>query len=353
LLYAFDWTSYQSGVTSGSLIDRSANANNAIWYDGLTTSSNHLQFNGTSSYIAFNTSSAYAAWDYTAQWRGTIASSGSFGGTTYDWTSLIHSSGGFTAGYPFGWVLNRSGSYTSLNYNRGGFVPITVNELTASLVNQSFTLTGTTAVPPINVFTGSIVREYYNNELLPNSGSNATAFQSFNWSNEHFFGKGYVQSFGAINFFNNFLSGSAKYITVYNRPLSAEEIAANNCFFDTGLPIPQAALTPTTTTTLAPTTTTTASPTTTTTASPTTTIAPTTTTTTIPACLCYYILNETGGNLSYEYDDCQFGYTSGNLGGGANIRVCSSNYPSGTGLTIAPCVSQTGCTISGDCVFCT
>jgi hypothetical protein len=69
--------------------------------------------------------------------------------------------------------------------------------------------------------------------------------------------------------------------------------------------------------------------------------------------LCYYILNETGGNLAYEYYDCVNGYTNANLAGGANIRVCSSNYPSGTGLTIEPCTDVTVCSTSADCTGCT
>jgi hypothetical protein len=79
----------------------------------------------------------------------------------------------------------------------------------------------------------------------------------------------------------------------------------------------------------------------------------TTTTTATPSCLCYYILNETGGNLAYEYYDCVNGYTNANLAGGANIRVCSSNYPSGTGLTIEPCTDVTVCSTSADCTGCT
>jgi hypothetical protein len=79
----------------------------------------------------------------------------------------------------------------------------------------------------------------------------------------------------------------------------------------------------------------------------------TTTTTSPPACLCYYILNETGGNLYYEYYDCVNGYTNDFLIGGASIRVCSSNYPSGVGLTIEPCTDITNCNTSADCTGCT
>jgi hypothetical protein len=51
-------------------------------------------------------------------------------------------------------------------------------------------------------------------------------------------GNGYLRSFGpTLNFFSNFLSGSAKYILGYNRPLTQLEIQQNNTFFTLGKPI--------------------------------------------------------------------------------------------------------------------
>ena len=71
-----------------------------------------------------------------------------------------------------------------------------------------------------------------------------------------------------------------------------------------------------------------------------------------PSCLCYYILNPTGGTLTYEYNNCVSGYTNASLAGGANIQVCSSNVPSGTGLTIEACVDTTTCTTNANCTGC-
>jgi hypothetical protein len=108
--------------------------------------------------------------------------------------------------------------------------------------------------------------------------------------------------------------------------------------------------TTTTTSTTTSTTTTTEAPTTTTTSTSTTTS--TTTTTTAEPCLCYYIQNETGGGLAYEYVDCVQGFLNVLLGAGQIARVCSSTYPTGPGLTIVPCVDVTNCNSSEDCVGC-
>jgi hypothetical protein len=64
LVYAFDWTSYNA---DGTLTDKSGNGYNANWYGNLTTSSNALQFDGTSSYIEFDidANSMYQTWKWT------------------------------------------------------------------------------------------------------------------------------------------------------------------------------------------------------------------------------------------------------------------------------------------------
>lgn len=91
--------------------------------------------------------------------------------------------------------------------------------------------------------------------------------------------------------------------------------------------------------------------TTTTTSSSSTT---TTTTTAAPLeCLCYHILNETGGPLNYTYVECgKVEPETYSLGAGLNTQVCSPSIPTGFSLTIYPCTSTTNCTSSGECEGC-
>ena len=82
---------------------------------------------------------------------------------------------------------------------------------------------------------------------------------------------------------------------------------------------------------------------------------PTTTTTTTapPECLCYHILNETGGPLDYTYIECgSLEPNTYSLGAGLNTQVCSPSVPTGFSLTIYPCTSATNCTSSGECEGC-
>jgi len=111
----------------------------------------------------------------------------------------------------------------------------------------------------------------------------------------------------------------------------------------TPTPTPTASVTPTQTVTPTPTMTQTQG-------TPTPTPTPTETPIT---CLCYYILNETAGSLNYTYYNCETGETTNPLGGGQNIQVCSSQYPTGDGgITITPCVSVTNCNTNTDCTGC-
>lgn len=72
-----------------------------------------------------------------------------------------------------------------------------------------------------------------------------------------------------------------------------------------------------------------------------------------PTCLCYDILNETGGSLNYTYTPCGGTSTTNSLGGGQNIQVCSEVVPTGDGgITINACTSITNCTSDGDCEGC-
>lgn len=118
---------------------------------------------------------------------------------------------------------------------------------------------------------------------------------------------------------------------------------------------------PSVTPTITPTRTPTLTPTLTTTVSPTIPVSPTNTptftqtpSTSALQCLCYYLLNETGGVLQYTYTPCGTGLpTTLSLTGGANTRVCSEVVPTGDpGMTIVPCVSITNCTDDSDCIGC-
>lgn len=229
LLYAYDWTSFQSGSISGSMIDRSSNTRIGTWYN-VETSSNHLQFNGSSSYIDLNpNTSSLLPWDFSAQWWGSVLPSGSYNGTTYPRTTM------FVAPAIWSWVQGTSGSIPNIEFLRGAFVEVATNPITGSFISQSFAFTGT------STGTATTIREWYNNELLPISGTHGNAFQAFDRPpGIQNFGSGYLRSFGpTLNFFSNFLSGSAKYILAYNRPLTQPEIEQNNTFFTLGKPIPE------------------------------------------------------------------------------------------------------------------
>jgi hypothetical protein len=261
-----------------------------------------------------------------------------------------------------------SASYLAFNLNNNGDGGI------CAYCDNDVILVITGSAPFVECCTGSILSVVQTGSLLRityNSGTGAnclpcnyvtaqTSSDGFGWGGDKTGSCGVSQS---ITF--NLPTASCPANTTYYRLFQTCE--------GTVTPTTTTTSTTTTTTTVAPTTsttttTTTAAPTTSTTTT-TTTVAPTTstttttttapvttsttTTTTTSGCLCYLILNETGGSLSYEYNDCVSGYTNGSLNGGANIRVCSSNYPSGVGLTIQPCSSVTTCTTSSECTGCT
>lgn len=79
----------------------------------------------------------------------------------------------------------------------------------------------------------------------------------------------------------------------------------------------------------------------------------TTTTTTAAPCICYFILNETGGSLDYTYTPCGGSPVTNSLAAGQNTQVCSGSSPTGASLTIAPCSSATVCVSDGECEGCT
>lgn len=79
----------------------------------------------------------------------------------------------------------------------------------------------------------------------------------------------------------------------------------------------------------------------------------TTTTTTAAPCICYFILNETGGSLDYTYTPCGGSPVTNSLGAGQNVQVCSASSPTGFSLTIGPCSFTTLCNSDGECEGCT
>lgn len=97
------------------------------------------------------------------------------------------------------------------------------------------------------------------------------------------------------------------------------------------------------------------SPSITPTVSITVTLTPTPTPTpSVPGCVCYTILNETGGALDYTYTPCGGGPDiTDTLAGGANVQVCSPDLPIvDPGMTVNACTSTTNCTQNSDCTGC-
>ena len=124
------------------------------------------------------------------------------------------------------------------------------------------------------------------------------------------------------------------------------------CTGDTSMIIVQESPTPSPTPTNTPTPSIT--PTNTPTVTPTPSFTPTPSVTPPTVCFCYWILNETGGSLDYEYTPCGTGTpVTLSLGAGGSVRRCSSTAPFGAGLTITACSSTTFCSTDDDCAFCT
>ena len=294
LVYAFDWTSYNA---DGTLTDKSGNGYNANWYGNFTTSSNALQFDGTSSYIEFDidANSMYQSWKWTIDTYGTINDVNNT--TQYGSIIAINNTGG--SDIPeWSFVLQTSGSSVPDLSTWNALVNTKDAPITASLTlphqftyigrqSASANLSEVTLSMDTNTLSGSgqgvnIIpgRAFNGNGGFPGAAS-SSSLQYFGGPQTT-----YVSPFGPITW--NALSGSIQYILYYNRDLTQAEIEQNNNFYLCNNPISAPTTTTTsTTTTLAPTTTTTSTttlaPTTTTTAGPTTTtttLEPTTTTTT-------------------------------------------------------------------------
>ena len=247
LVYAFDWTSFRG---DGTLNDKSVNGYDATYFGNLTTSSNALQFDGTSSYIAFdiNANTMYQSWKWTVDTYGTIHDiSDSFANGQLiaynntnptpnfpEWAFLVQTSGSGnndlaawnqlvnTFDSPVTASLSVPHQWTYLGRESGSGV----SAISLSVDTNPLTLaTGTGFNPwPSRAFNGNGVG-------LPGAISSASL---------QFFGGPeitYTSPFGPIQW--DALSGSIKYILYYNRDLSDAELIQNNTFFTLGAPIPQ------------------------------------------------------------------------------------------------------------------
>ena len=295
LVFAFDYTSYRVG---GTLEDKSGNGYSASYYGNLITSSNALQFDGTSSYIEFNTNanSMYQSWKYTIDTYGKINDVNNI--SEYGQLIAFNGSSGSAVNNPvWSFSMQTSGSTTPDLRAVNALVFTKDCPITASLtLPHQFTYIGRQSA------SANYSEVTLSMDTNPLSGSgqgfNVVPGRAFNGNGQfpgaitsssvQLFGgpeRTYSSPFGPITW--NPLSGSIEYILYYNRDLTQAEIEQNNTFYLIGLPIPSNPIIPTTTTTTtaAPTTTTTLAPTTTTTtttSTTTTTLAPTTTTTAAP-----------------------------------------------------------------------
>ena len=115
---------------------------------------------------------------------------------------------------------------------------------------------------------------------------------------------------------------------------------------------PTPSVTQTNTPSVSPTNTNTPTQTNTPTNTPTQTPSPTPTSG-VTGCLCYSLLNETGSQIGYQWDDCVLGASTGTLNGGQSVQVCAVDLPLiDPGGTITPCSSVTNCSESSDCSGC-
>ena len=140
------------------------------------------------------------------------------------------------------WIIDPSGSTTLPNNLvwQSNLVTTTNNVITSSITNTTLTATGTEIYNPAYFTgTGSLINEYFNNDLLPNAGINSIPFRDFNWAaNDMTFGK-YDIYIGPSPIVIEWeaLTADVKYILYYNRPLTAAEIKQNIEFFECNNPI--------------------------------------------------------------------------------------------------------------------
>jgi len=342
LIFAYDTYGYTNG--SNVLVDKSGYGRNASITGSLNIVSGvAMQFTGDrSTWLQLPSQTSpeiYPAWQWTTQTNLSIPD-------TLPSSSFMSMARG---GGSWRWCIDPSGSTTLPNTLRwlSNLADTSTNVITSSITNTTLTATGTEIYPPI-IFnaTGSLVKEYFNNDLLPISGTNDIFLRNFNYgASDMTFGKYENVSIGPVSIDFEALTANVRYILYYNRPLTSAEIEQNVEFFQCG----KAIKTPTTTTTLAPTTTTTTlAPTTTT-----TTLAPTTTTTTLASASCPYTVGQLaeGGVIAYilqpgdnGYDaNQQKGYvaTISDISTGAEWGCEGTNVPFANFLSLGTGVTNT------------
>jgi len=245
LVFAFDWTSFNS---NGTLTDKSENNFGANWYGNLTKASNALQFDGTSSYIEFNidANEMYQSWKWTVDTYGVIndidntteygrliAYNNTNGATTFpEWQFSIQTSGSTTpdliswnalittkdAPITASLTLPHQFTYIGRQSGSGGLSEVTLSMDTNPLSGSG---TGTNIVPG---------RTFNGNGSFPGAASSSSL--------QYFGGPEitYTPPFGAP-FVSNPLSGSIQYILYYNRDLTQAELEQNNKFYLVNNPI--------------------------------------------------------------------------------------------------------------------
>jgi hypothetical protein len=285
---AYDWTSFNS---NGTLTDRSSNGITANWYGNLITSSNALQFDGTSSFITFPTASVNSLAN---QWNWTIDTYADLvyvdnqnTEPTGGWVMNVIAGNygdGFTIGSThldtpvWSWGMYSSSVSQSSDNNfrlrvNGQLIVDNAYNITASLAtyNQYSYLGKEINTASIFGGTGSFTTQSFNSEYVVNQqgdGLQNLFYRSFTANGQTttyntngqlvFGGPLATRTYSSIPaFFKwNPISGSVQYILYYNRPLSEAELEQNNKFYLCNNPITPATTTTTsttsTTTTLAP-----------------------------------------------------------------------------------------------------
>ena len=320
LIMAYDWTSFNQ---DGTLTDRSSNGITANWYGNLITSSNALQFDGTSSFITFPTASVNPL---TNQWNWTIDT---YSDLVYVDNQATIPSGTLGPGWLMNVIAANYGNDLPIGATSSTDVPVWSWGIYSSSVSQSsdnnfmlrvngqlvtdnaYNVTASLAtfnqysylgkeINTASIFggTGSFTTQSFNSDYVVNQqgdGLQNIFYRSFtsngetttyNTNGQLVFGGPFAsRTYGGsiqATFRWNPISGSVQYILYYNRPLSEAELEQNNKFYLCNNPI-----TPGTTTTTSTTSTTTTSTTS------------TTTTTAAPA--CPYTVGELteGGIVAY------------------------------------------------------
>jgi hypothetical protein len=272
LIMAYDWTSFNS---NGTLTDRSSNGITANWYGNLTTSSNALQFDGTSSFITFPTASVNPlaqTWEWTVDtyadlvyvdnniteptggWVSNIIAANYGNNLTIGSTSSLDLPVWSWGIYSASVGISSDTNFMLRSWNQ--LVRTTEYNYTASAATYNqYSYLGQYQSQSANPNNTSFVTQSVNaNYLLNQSGSglNTVIWRGFNangniisppfdTNGQLVFGgplafKDYRPSVPAYFKFNH-ISGSVQYILYYDRPLSEAELEQNNKFYLCNNPI--------------------------------------------------------------------------------------------------------------------